>query len=166
MATPQETKTAGNGAAAGDFARPPEGMRRIGSVTNAPWWKIEQGKALYGKLINVYERNDEKSPTKKSKFFQVELLSEVNAKIGRGADAKPVVAKAGEVVNVNYTAKTKDLEPLVLQVMRGAEVKVWLLPKGKIPVTKGSMWDIDVRAEVGDLPAGATDSADGEDDLE
>lgn len=165
MAATQETKKeSSNGAA--EFARPPEGMRRIGSVTNAPWWKIEPGRALHGKLINVYERNDDKSPTKKSKFFQVELLAPANARLGRGVDAKPVTANAGEVVNVNYTAKTKDLEPLVLQVMRGAEVKIWLLPKGKIPVGKGQMWDIDVRADVGQLPAGVAEEADEDADLE
>jgi hypothetical protein len=53
------------------------------------------------------------------------------------------VAKKGSVVNLNYGAKTKDLESLVPGVLLGGIYHVKAEVGKKLPLQKGrTMWDI------------------------
>jgi len=128
--------------------RPPEGLARVGSVANAPWWNIKNGNVLSGVLENIYERPDERSKSGKSKFYQVRLSAPTEVRMGRGKEAKIGIAPAGSVVNLNYGPKTKELEKFVPDIMRGAEYTVWCHVDGeKFDIGKGqTMWPIDVRA--------------------
>ena len=52
-----DTKAAGtNGSAAPMALR--EGMKRMGSVSNAPWWSIEKGAKLFGHFRPVGPARD------------------------------------------------------------------------------------------------------------
>lgn len=143
MAT-AETKVAGNG-----MARPPEGFKRLGSVANAPWFALKEGNILFGELENVYTRPDERLKGKDgkpgmSKFYQVKLLEGCEVRMGRGEEAKLVRANAGDVVNLNWGPKTKELEKLVPQILLGAEYRVWLRVGKKFKISGGrTMWDVD-----------------------
>lgn len=128
--------------------RPPEGLARVGSVANAGWWNIKEGAVLSGVLENMYERPDERSKSGKSKFYQVKLSEPTEVRMGRGPAAKTQMAKAGDVVNLNYGPKTKELEKFVPDIMRGAEYTIWCHVTGpKMDIGKGqTMWPIDVHA--------------------
>lgn len=145
----------------------PAGMVRTSSVANAPWWHLKEGNALYGKLLNMYERPDERSKSGKSKFFQIELLDWVNketgevhqsyfdpikgvempteVRVGRGKGATFDVVASGTIINVNYGPKTKDWEPLISDIYRGAEYRVLAIITGdKFEIRNGqTMWPID-----------------------
>lgn len=146
---------------------PPAGMMRVGSVANAPWWDIKNGNTLFGKLINVFSRPDERSKTGKSKFFQIELLRGTDVRYGRGKEAKPGRAEAGAVVNLNHGPKTKDLENYIPDILQGAQYNVWCKVDGeKFDIGKGqTMWPLDVRAKqvVAPQASGEPDFSDGED---
>jgi hypothetical protein len=128
--------------------RPPEGLARVGSVANAPWWNIRKGNVLNGVLENIYERPDERSKSGKSKFYQIRLTEATEVRFGRGKDASIGTAKPGDVINLNYGPKTRELEKFVPDIMRGAEYTVWCYVEGeKFDIGKGqTMWPIDVRA--------------------
>lgn len=160
MATENSAK-AGNG-----MARPPEGFKRLGSVTNAPWFSLKEGNILYGVLENVYARPDERAPKTKdgkmgsSKFFQVKLLEGCEVRTGRGEDAKVARANPGDVVNLNYGPKTKALEPLCPQILQGAEYHVWIKVLKKFKISAGrTMWDLDQNV-VCKRPPAASDEPD------
>jgi hypothetical protein len=145
----------------------PAGMVRTSSVANAPWWHLKEGNSLYGKLLNMYERPDERSKTGKSRFFQIELLDWVDketgevhpsyfdpkkgvvipteVRVGRGKQAQFEQVPSGTIINVNYGPKTKDWEPLISDIYRGAEYKVLALIIGdKFEIRNGqTMWPID-----------------------
>lgn len=144
----------------------PRGMVRSSSVANAPWWHLKEGNALYGRLLNMYERPDERSPRGKSKFFQVELMEytdpetgEVSptyvdptrgplateVRVGRGKQATFKTVGAGTIINVNYGPKTKDWEALVKDILRGGEYRVLGIITGeKFEIKNGqTMWPID-----------------------
>lgn len=145
----------------------PSGMVRTSSVANAPWWHLKEGNALYGRLLNMYTRPDERSKSGKSNFFQIELLDWVDkesgevygyyfdtkngvevpteVRIGRGKGATFEQVPAGSIINVNYGPKTKDWEPLIQDIYRGAEYRVLALitgPKFEIRNAQ-TMWPID-----------------------
>lgn len=161
------TRQASQVSAPADSDAPPAGMMRVGSVANAPWWDIKEGNVMYGKLINVFSRPDERSKTGKSKFFQIELLKATDVRIGRGKDAAPGRAEAGQVVNLNHGPKTKDLEAYIPDILQGAEYTVWCKVDGpKFDIGRGqSMWPLDVRAQQTIPPraSGEPDFSDGED---
>lgn len=135
--------------------RPPEGLARVGSVANAPWWNLKAGNVLHGKLENMYERPDERSKSGKSKFFQIMLTAPAECRYGRGKQAKISMAKAGDVVNLNYGPKTKELEKFISDIIKGAEFEVWCHVEGeKFDIGKGqTMWPIDVRAGMTKAPS-------------
>lgn len=135
----------GTGAAA-TMARAPEGFRRIGSVSDAPWFNIKTGNTLKAVLENCYERVDPRSKTGKSKFFQMVLLEPAEVRQGRGEESKVLQAQAGTVVSVNFTPKTQPLESYIPDIVRGAEFQVWIGCGKKITLKNGNtMWDLDVR---------------------
>ena len=160
MAKKERGTAASNGGGNGTpVARAPEGMARIGSVANAPWFNLRNGNVLYGMLVNVFERPDERSKTGKSKFFQVETMeySDPNTgeiipcevREGRGDDAATRTVEPGTIVNLNYGPKTKDLEPFVKEILQGAEYKVCCIVNGeKFKIKNGqTMWPVEVFAE-------------------
>lgn len=145
----------------------PEGMVRTSSYANAPWWHLKAGNAVYGRLLNMYERPDERAKAGKSKFFQIELLDWVDkgsgevhdyyfdtntqaevpteVRVGRGKGATFEQAPSGIIINVNYGPKTKDWEPLIQDIYRGAEYRVLAIITGDKFEIKNSqtMWPID-----------------------
>lgn len=128
--------------------RPPEGMARIGSVSNAPWFNLKNGNVLEGDLVNMFERPDERAKAGKSKFFQVTITAPAEVRYGRGKQAEVKMAPIGTVVNLNYGPKTKDLEPFIPQIVRGARFHVWVGVNGeKFDIGKGqTMWPVEVFA--------------------
>ena len=126
--------------------RAPEGFRRVGSVVAAPWFNMKPGNSLTGILDNCYERDDNRSKTGKSKFFQFVLMSPAEVRQGWGEDVMMVQAPAGTVVSVNHTPKTKILESYIPDLVRGAEYQVWIGCGKKVHLKNGNdMWDLDVR---------------------
>jgi hypothetical protein len=143
-----------NGTKTNGTVTPPANMARVGSVANAPWWNIKNGNVLYGELENMYDRPDERAKSGRSKFFQLKLLQDAEARFGRGKDAKVGPVKAGTVVNLNYGPKTKELEKFVDAILRGAKYTVWVHVDGdKFDIGKGqTMWPLDVRAQQTQAP--------------
>lgn len=114
----------------------------------------------------MYERPDERSKLGKSKFFQVELFpykddaGEVHdhyvdgegvvlateVRVGRGKQSSFSEVGPGTIINVNYGPKTKDWEPLVSEIHRGAEYLVLAVITGdKFEIKHGqTMWPIDI----------------------
>ena len=157
-------KKTGEEVTSNTLARPPEGFRRVGSVSNAPWFLFEAGATLLGVLENVYERPDERVPKEKggvSKFFQVKLLQPIMVRKGKGEDAEMMEAQAGDVVNLTYGPKTKELEKLVPDILAGAEYQVWILVKNKFKLTAGkSMWDMDIQIQQTKAKTASSDELD------
>ena len=123
--------------------RAPEGFRRVGSASNAPWFHLAEGNQMQGLLINVFERPDERTESKTSKFFQVELLTPTKVREGKGEKATVVEAAAGTIVNLNCNAKTQEFEALIPEIVRGAEYQVFVHVGKKFAISKGRMmWDI------------------------
>ena len=162
-----DTKAAGTNGSAEPMALR-EGMKRMGSVSNAPWWSIEKGAKLYGTLEGMFERPDERAKSGKSKFFQIKALEPTKGRQGRGKDAKVISVPAGTVLNVNYGAKTKDLEPLIDQLFRGASFNVEIICAGdKMEIGRGqTMWPLEVGSVMTKAPmqSDAPDFDGGEDD--
>lgn len=152
---PASAPAAGTVTVAG-AVRPPEGLARVGSVANAPWFNLAAGNVCHGMLENMYLRPDERAKASggKSKFFQIRLLSDAQVRFGRGKEAKVGMAKAGDVVNLNYGPKTMVFETYVPDILRGAEYEVWCHVTGeKFDIGKGqTMWPIDVRAGMKKAP--------------
>ena len=164
-----DTKAAGtNGSAAPMVLR--AGMKRLGSVANAPWWNIEKGAKLFGTLEGMFQRPDERAKGGKSKFFQITALEDTKARFGRGKEAKVQSVKAGTVVNVNYGPKTRDLEPLIDHLLRGARFNVEIICKDdKMDIGKGqTMWPLEVGSVMTQAPQLADepdfDGSEGDDD--
>ena len=126
----------------------PEGLARVGATSNAPWFELKAGNVCDGRLINVFERKDDRSKTGKSKFFQIELLSPAEVREGKGDDAEIRTASPGEVINLNYGPSTKILETYIDNIMQGAKYRIWCHVTGpKFSIGKGkTMWPIEVRA--------------------
>jgi hypothetical protein len=134
-----------NAVSASGVVRAPDGFRRIGSV-DAPWFNIKPGNTLLAVLDNLYERDDVRSKTGKSQFFQLTLLEPAEVRQGKGEDVQLVMAPAGTVVSLNYTPKTKPLELHIPDIVRGAEFQVWIGCGQKKQLKNGNtMWDLDVR---------------------
>lgn len=140
----------------------PAHLARVGSVANAPWFDLKKGNICHGILENVYERPDERSRSGKSKFFQIRLLAECEVRYGRGKEAKKGKAVVGQVINLNYGPKTKELEKFIPDILRGAEYEVYCDVQGeKFDIGKGqTMWPIDVRAGMIRAPRASEDEPD------
>jgi hypothetical protein len=104
----------------------PEGFQRSGSANAVGWFNMGKiGNTLHGVLIGMFERKDKlRADTGKSNFFQVKISQECEVRIERGEDATMVMAKPGDVVNINYGPKTKPWETLIGDIKRGAEYEV------------------------------------------
>jgi hypothetical protein len=129
--------------------QPPAGFVRIGAVADAPWFVLEDGNTIHGKLLGVYDREDKRSKTGRSKFFQVELISTCKVRAGRGEEAKVSLGRPGTVVNLNYTPLTKVLETFSQKILTGGEYNVYAPCGRKKELANGNtMWLIDVHVQV------------------
>jgi hypothetical protein len=129
--------------------QPPSGFVRVGSVADAPWFVLEDGNILHGKLLGCYDREDKRSKTGRSKFFQVELFAACKVRAGRGEDAKVSLGRPGIVVNVNYTPLTKVLEDFSKKILTGGEYEVYAPCGKKKDLANGNtMWLIDTHVRV------------------
>lgn len=165
MAKVEKMAPSKNGTSSAEMARPPAGFQRQGSVSGAPWFKLQSGAVLTGRLLGKSERKDPKSPSGVSYFFQVESSEACEATKGKGVDAELIDVAKGDVVNLNYTKKTAEaLDPFVPQILAGAEIDVWVVVKAKLTTQSGnSFWDMDVFAKIV-TPAKMRDSVEGFED--
>jgi len=130
-------------------AQPPAGYVRIGSVADAPWFVLEEGNILNGKLLGVYDREDKRAKSGRSKFFQVELFAACKVRSGRGEDAKVSLGRIGQIVNLNYTPLTKVLEGYCKKILTGGEYNVYAPCGKKKDLANGNtMWLIDPFVQV------------------
>lgn len=125
----------------------PGKSRRLGTATAVGWFLLVEGNVLVGRLLGGYERRDPLQPLGTSRFYQVELLRTARVRAGWGEEARNVVARAGEVVNVNFGPKTRAWDALLPEIQAGAEYEVGVRCKDKVPLTAGrSVHDMDVFA--------------------
>jgi hypothetical protein len=127
----------------------PAGFVRVGSVADAPWFVLEEGNILHGKLLGVYEREDKRSKTGRSKFFQVELFAACKVRAGRGEDAVVSLGRPGMIANLNVTPLTKVLEDFSKKILTGGEYNVYAPCGRKKDLANGNtMWLIDTHVQV------------------
>ena len=123
----------------------PTGFNRVGCVEGAPWFALQKGNVLEGRLLGKYDREDRRSKTGKSSFFQVDLLASTTVRVGRGSEASFEQAQPGQVVNVNMGPKTMVLSDYCEAVARGGSILLILRVGDKIELPNGnSIWDIQV----------------------
>jgi len=105
----------------------PEGFRHVGSVANAGWFNMKKvGNTIQGTFEGMYSRKDDLNPEKVSKFFQVKITAgECEVRMGKGEDAVLATAHVGDVVNLNYGPKTKELEALLPAIEKGGEYEIF-----------------------------------------
>jgi hypothetical protein len=140
----------------------PAKYRRLGSVSNAPWFNLAVGNSFEGKLLGVYERVNERAnqpdQPKMVKFFQIQLLTATEVKEGKGEEATIKTAEPGTVINLNYAKKTEDLLPCALEIKHGAEYNVFVSCGKKTTLKNGNtMWDITTAVEQLKAPLASPD---------
>ena len=132
---------------ASGMARAPEGFVRVGSVADVPWVALEEGNVVQGHLLGLYTRDDDRSKTGKSQFFQIELTAPCQVREGRGEDATVRQALAGEIVNLNHNPRTAAMDPYCRELLAGAKYDVYVVNNGLMPLKNGNtMWNFDVSA--------------------
>ena len=132
---------------ASGMARAPEGFVRVGSVADVPWVALEEGNVAQGHLLGLYTRDDDRSKTGKSQFFQIELTAPCQVREGRGEDATVRQALAGEIVNLNHNPRTAAMDPYCRELLAGAKYDVYVLNQGLMELKNGNtMWNFDVSA--------------------
>lgn len=140
MAKKSRTSSAG-------MARAPERFVRVGSVADVPWAALEEGNVVEGKLLGLYTRDDDRSKTGKSQFFQVELTEPCRVREGRGEDTTVRQASAGEIVNLNHNPRTAAMDPYCKELLAGAKYEVRVVNRGLMDLKNGNtMWNFDVFA--------------------
>ena len=118
----------------------PEGFRHVGSVANAGWFNMKKvGNVIQGMFEGMYKRKDNINSEGESQFFQIKLTAgNCEVRMGKGEDAVLAIANEGDVVNLNYGPKTKELEDLLPSVEKGAEYEIYGIVAGdKIKLTGG-----------------------------
>jgi hypothetical protein len=104
---------------------PPEGWRRLGAAIGVGWFNVKKtGNILQGTLEGMFERKDSLSLTGKAKFFQIQLSSDCEVRTDRSEMNTLVTAHVGDIVNLNYGPKTKELELFIDDMKRGAVIEV------------------------------------------
>jgi hypothetical protein len=138
---------------ASNMARLPEGFSRLGSVTAEAWFSLETDNVMQGKLLGVFTRDDKRSKTGKSEFFQIELTTSTQARYGRGQKAVVKTAEAGATVNFNCGPKSSVLKDLMNDIRRGAEYEVYVKVGEKLDLNNGNtMWDMVVGSNMTRAP--------------
>ena len=125
----------------------PEGFQRSGSANAVGWFNMAKpGNTLHGVLVGMFSRKDKLREDGTSNFFQVTVSQECEVRSERGDEAKMVMAKPGDVVNVNYGPKTKPWADLVGDLKRGAVYEViGCIIGGKVKLDGGrTMHNFDV----------------------
>jgi hypothetical protein len=123
--------------------RAPKGFRNLGSVTADCWFALKPGNVIQGKLLGCYSRDDKRTKSGKSEFFQIVLTEPCECRYGRGEKVSFKMAPVGSTVNLNCNTKTEVLKDLIPDLMRGAEYEVWVHCIKKITLQNGNtMWDI------------------------
>lgn len=119
----------------------PEGFRRRTSVSDAPWFHMETGNVLNGRLLGRFVMNTE--PVRA--YYQVELAKACKVRVGQGDDAEVVEAAVGSVVNLSEMAKLKYLKDKEIpEILAGAEYDIWAGVGDKIKLKAGrTMWSVD-----------------------
>jgi hypothetical protein len=109
-------------------------MARVGSSANAPWWHLKNGNALYGRLLNVYERPDERAKSGKSKFFQIELTQYADPDTGEVHDfyfdttlgaERPTEVRIGRGNRANSPRRTFEVPPRSRGCRSAADFRRW-----------------------------------------
>jgi hypothetical protein len=127
-------------------AQLPEGFVLSGSRNGVGWYnQSKPGNVVRGLLIGKFTRPDplkndkEKGIVGESDFFQVEITQECEVRAESGKDAHMIMAKPGDVVNVNYGPKTKPWAALCDKIDQGASYEVFAVVAGdKLPIAGGS----------------------------
>jgi hypothetical protein len=128
---------------ASNMARLPEGFTALGSVSADAWVSLEEGNVVQGKLLGVFSRDDKRSKTGKSEFFQIETTTETQARYGKGQKAVVKTAPAGSTLNLNCGPKTAVLKDLLPDVRRGAEFLIYVHVGEKEDLANGNtMWEM------------------------
>lgn len=118
-------------------------------MADAPWFVLEPGNIIHGQLLGIYDREDKRAKSGRSKFFQVQLITACKVRSGRGEDAVQALARVGAIVNLNYTPLTAPLKEFCAKIMRGGEYEVYATVGDKKELANGNtMWLIDTHVRV------------------
>ena len=150
MAKTQSTPSTPSETPQTDFARVPDGFRRLGSVTAECWFALKAGNSLRGKLLGLFDRADPRNKkTGRSEFFQVELLDPTECRYGKGEKTMFKTAPVGTIVNLNCNPKTNVLQDLIPAIKRHGEYEIFVRCNKKIDLCNGNtMWDMTVGEKI------------------
>ena len=152
-----------------NIVRAPKGFRNLGSVTADCWFALKPGNIIQGKLLGCYSRDDKRSKTGKSEFFQIVLTEPCECTYGRGEKATFKMAPIGSTVNLNCNTKTAVLKDLTSDMMLGAEYEVHVHCIKKVELQNGNdMWNMmpSVKQIVAPRSVESADFSDGDGDGE
>jgi hypothetical protein len=143
----------------------PEGYQRIGSVRAEAWFSLEEGNVIEGKLLGCFEREEKRSKSGKSEFFQVETITATKARYGKSEKVTVKEAPAGTILNLNCNHKTQELKDLLPDMRHGAEYQVFVHCGKKIDLNNGNtMWDITTASKMIKAPKASEEDFDGDAD--
>ena len=138
----------------GNSQRDPDaGFVKEGGLFGAPFWKVEEGARIKGKLLGAYTMPNQYANNAPKDIVQVQTLEPTSVGV-KGEDETEEVP-AGTVVSVNVTNR---LELLVTKhaplVEAGAEVHVLLtVPSGRIRTRSGfNVWPIEIATKMVKAP--------------
>jgi len=126
----------------------PAGYRRVVSISDAPWFHLEEGNVMRGKVNNRFIMNTEP----KRAYYQVELLGlregagPTKVRQGRGDDAEVVEAASGDVINLGESYKAQVLKDQVIPgILAGGEYEIYVVVGAKVKAKGGrTLWDLDI----------------------
>lgn len=113
--------------------------------TSAPWWSMEKGNILRGKLLGGFDMPDQFNKGARRRYVQVELLSPTQ--VAQKGEDETIEAETGDVVSVGITSQMEALwSKHVPMVDAGAEVHIRLEVTGdRVKTTSGNrMWPVSV----------------------
>jgi hypothetical protein len=134
----------------------PTGYQRQGAVLDAAWFSLEEGNEMEAKFLGCFEREDKRSPTGRSDFFQVELLTPAKARCGKGEKAHVKLAPIGEIINLNCNSSTLVFKDLLDDLRNGAEYRIFVHCGQKIELSNGNhQWDMTCACQLDKAPDNA-----------
>lgn len=148
--------------------RMPKGFVPQGAQS-APWWKLEEGNVLYGRIRGaLFTMQD----NRRTEYFQVQLHEPTLAEEGtkRAGNRRTVTVPKGALVSVSIKKKMEVLKAKVLlEQQAGASYDVWMMVGPKEELKNGNtFWNLQIatncvkppNARVGNqLIGGVSDSA-------
>lgn len=109
-----------------------------------PWWCLKEHNILFGRLMSVHERPDEREESGRSKFFKVLLMKDAYVRHGVGKEVKISKAKAGTVVNfLGGSTRTSEIEKAINETKKVHVL--WAACRGVITKGDRKLFDLDVR---------------------